>query len=98
MYNGELRVSFNPGIKCFKPKNDPSYPDPKNIVNQFFKICYKSFSKLEYEFITKAGECEDGTKFLSVLSDNVRILEKFKIEFLALQKEFHKYLQITRNK
>jgi len=98
MYNGELREDFSPGIKCFKPKNDPLYPDPKNVVNQFFKICYRSFSKLEYEFTTKAGQCEDGTKFLSVLSDNIKILEKFKNEFLSLQKEFRKYHQIIKKK
>ena len=76
MYNGELRKDFNPGITCFMPKNDLTYPNPKNIVKKFFDICYKSFSKLEYEFIINDGEFKDGTKFLSVLSDNIRILEK----------------------
>ena len=63
-----------------------------------FKICYKFFSKLEYEFITKAEDCEDGTKFLSVLSENIRILKKFKNEFLALQKAFRKYPQTYEKK
>ena len=91
MYYGELRENFNPGIKCFQPKNDLSYPNPKNIVNQFFKILYTSFAKLEYEFITKSEECEDGSKFLSVLSDDITLLENFKKKFLTLQKEFQKY-------
>ena len=98
MYYGELRENFNPGIKCFQPKNDLSYPNPKNIVNQFFKILYKSFSKLEYEFITKTEECEDGAKFLSVLSDNIRHLEIFKKKFLALQKEYKKYPQLIEER
>ena len=93
MYYGELRENFNPGIKCFQPKNDLSYPNPRNIVNQFFKIFYNSFSKLEYEFITKTEECKDGSKFLSVLSENIKLLENFKKKFLALQKEFLKYPQ-----
>lgn len=93
MYYGELRENFNPGIKCFQPKKDLSYPNPRNIVNQFFKIFYNSFSRLEYEFITKTEEYEDGSKFLSVLSENISLLEKFKKKFLILQKEFRKYSQ-----
>ena len=93
MYYGELRENFNPGIKCFQPKNNLSYPNPRNIVNQFFKIFYNSFSKLEYEFITKNEEYEDGSKFLSVLSENIRLLENFKNKFLKLQKEYLKYPQ-----
>ncbi len=96
MYYGELQKNFNPGIICFQPKNDLSYPNPKNIVNQFFEIFYKSFSKLEYEFITKSCECEDGAKFLSVLSDNIKLLENFKKKFLSLQKEFRKYPQTLK--
>lgn len=91
MYNGELRKDFNPGITCFIPKNDLTYPNPKNIVKNFFDICYKSFSKLEYEFITNDGGFKDGTKFLSVLSDNIRLLKKLKNEFKILQREFQKY-------
>ena len=93
MYNGELRENFNPGIECFQPKNNLSYPNPKNIVNEFFNILYNSFSKLEYEFITKPEECEDGSKFLSILSETIQLLENFKKKFLALQKEFRKYPQ-----
>ena len=67
-------------------------------MNQFFEILYKSFSKLEYEFITKTEDSEDGSKFLSVLSENIRLLEYFKKKFLVLQKEFQKYHQtIERN-
>lgn len=93
MYEGELREDFKPGIKCFKPLDDPTYPNPRKIVKKFFDIFYKSFSKLEYEFITENGEYEDGSKFLSVLSDNIRLLEQFKNEFLTLQKEFRKYFE-----
>ncbi|MFW9972744.1 MAG: hypothetical protein ACFFDF_21340 [Candidatus Odinarchaeota archaeon] len=97
MYEGELRIDFSPGIKCFEPINNPSYPNPKKIVNKFFKIFYKSFSKLEYAFITETSEYKDGSKFLSILSDNIKLLKKFKIDFLALQKEYCKYPQAFDN-
>jgi hypothetical protein len=91
MYDGALRKDFNPEIKCFEPINNILYPSPRKIIRKFFDILYKLFPKLEHEFITINGGYEDGTKFLSVLSENIKLLEEFKNEFLALQKEFHKY-------
>ncbi|MFX1378562.1 MAG: hypothetical protein ACFFA4_05675 [Promethearchaeota archaeon] len=94
MYDGVIRESFKPEIKCFEPMNNTSYPSPKRIIRSFFNILYKSFPKMELEFITVNGGYEDGSKFLSLLSENIRLLEKFKKEFLALQKEFHEYPKI----